>query len=895
MSHCLNKLQIPDTYLPIIEVESDTQNNNVCEECTQLIHQTYQTMLETEIQTCGRVKPIHDENLLRTRQKLRDFVINVYKQIAKSLNINKTLTGINSSVIHICVTYIDIILSNHQVSKPEYKLLALSCLSIAAKFEEDDPNLPLAHEFIKFSGLKIDRKIFIQKEGEILQKYLNWDLNVTTVYHFAQSLISMGIIFTNDTVKGSQIGEKQLKYMKKRVMFFVDLSSECNKLRKNILTETSGFISSRSKSKNKLIFNDSIKFTPSIIAVACIICARKMSKFDNLWNPKLTEFTGYQDPFKIKGVLKDCFELMWEFYVETYKFLKQQQSERVMTQRAQRTQNSTNNIQSHLNTARNQNSKLKIPNLNLNSLNFVKEKFLENKNFQIKSKIKKLDCNKCDLPLQITQRSNIRSQKEIELDVNNKIKKLQHSLNMKTNRKHQQSYCPSFANSHIQKSERNQCFKPLLRSKSVKEKIRGQNSQIHKTELFANASGRGRSTNHFLVKKNMALNKKSKALVNLESAIHKNIPEMFKKRTHNRSVAGSKSYIHHNMSKDVIGPPKIDISSILNTKSNGGCLTERNNFSRDKANNPKISLKSKNFNLKLSKGNLQKVRSLKNKTRQLRKNSYENINASKPKIRNDTQIPKIFRKIKKEIPILKIASDQKWQQYSVKELTTEFSNGYVDKNETATTAKNIKKRGVEKYIKNSLISMSNMIKNTSSRTSRKKLLSSRKTAKQNSSKKKSKNKISLLNYSKTSKNSQSNIYQNFSTQDIKQKPGSSYNPMFVLPKDKRRNLCNNTSLKRLGDSSVFGKNQENVPPQSLNTTRNNLSQCGLFRQRSTRNFMKNMKVINPGTQKTDLESTLKLYCDDLGANSVSHNYSNMSLCHTKKRKEASVYYKRLIR
>ena len=88
---------------------------------------------------------------------------------------------------------------------------------------------------------------------------------------------------------------------------------------------------------------------------------------------------------------------------------------------------------------------------------------------------------------------------------------------------------------------------------------------------------------------------------------------------------------------------------------------------------------------------MDKIRSLKNKTRILRrKTSYDVISeqqlwkkhnkskehkASKPKIMNDIMIPPIFfRNLRKEIPIVKIESEQRWKEYSVKYIYLEVNN-----------------------------------------------------------------------------------------------------------------------------------------------------------------------------------------------------------------------------
>lgn len=200
----------------------------------------------------------------------------------------------------------------------------------------------------------------------------------------------------------------------------------------------------------------------------------------------------------------------------------------------------------------------------------------------------------------------------------------------------------------------------------MKENLRSKSSYTRRPELSLNPMGlgsRGQSTNNFLV--NTSIQKqKSKVILNLETAIRENFKKVIKQRKHNRSIDGISS------------KRKIDIFNLKNSKNleklsqaNPGCLTDRNKGKFDIDSVVKHSekdLKGKNFNLKLSKNNLKKFRSLKNQNRDVRKSSYESSTLLKPKIMNDSQIPKIFRKVRKEVPILKIESDQKWQQYSVK-------------------------------------------------------------------------------------------------------------------------------------------------------------------------------------------------------------------------------------
>lgn len=197
----------------------------------------------------------------------------------------------NNWIIHLAITYLDIVLSITEVSKSDYKPYAMSCLSIASKFDEHDPNIPLSREFIKYGNLRIKPLEFINNEARIIQKYLKWDLNILTVYHFAEWFLTMGIVFSDDLIKGKSVSQSQHVYMHKRVMFFVDLSTEWNKLRSVELAA---------------------KFTPSIIALSWVIWARRMSKFDIIWNQWLSELSGYSDPFNTNNNCKGNLVVIWD-------------------------------------------------------------------------------------------------------------------------------------------------------------------------------------------------------------------------------------------------------------------------------------------------------------------------------------------------------------------------------------------------------------------------------------------------------------------------------------------------------------------------------------------------------------------------------------------------------
>jgi Cyclin, C-terminal domain/Cyclin, N-terminal domain len=137
-------------------------------------------------------------------------------------------------------------------------------LLLASKFDELDDSIPLIREFQRVCAKQrvIPYEDIIKCEMFLLKK-MNWDLFKLTPLHFVQNLIGQGIVFSTDRVFVSddelvQIDEKTLKSVKKYSEFFSDLAMQ--------------------------EYEFLMQFRPSIIAIACIICARQVSKIYPEWN-----------------------------------------------------------------------------------------------------------------------------------------------------------------------------------------------------------------------------------------------------------------------------------------------------------------------------------------------------------------------------------------------------------------------------------------------------------------------------------------------------------------------------------------------------------------------------------------------------------------------------------
>ena len=131
--------------------------------------------------------PMINKEYIRKRRDL----INFNHKITKKL-------GFKSQTFFLSIYYLDIIfIKNQNLYIPNFFLLGLSCIIIAAKFCENDPNVPPLLNFIniynRYNIHKIGMKELLKMEVKIL-KYLNYNIKYVTSYDFNLFFFNHGII-----------------------------------------------------------------------------------------------------------------------------------------------------------------------------------------------------------------------------------------------------------------------------------------------------------------------------------------------------------------------------------------------------------------------------------------------------------------------------------------------------------------------------------------------------------------------------------------------------------------------------------------------------------------------------------------------------------------------------
>jgi len=205
--------------------------------------------------------------------------------------------------VHLAVLYLDIV-AHHAISatfsKVHWKEVAMSCLFIAAKFDEVDDNIPISEEFcVKAMGdgggrdynlvLKWSTNQFLEWESLLLRSVLGWNLNLLTPLHFLELYVQMGAVFESE--EWDQGDQKcKLDKVKDMSYFSCDLAMECHGV---------------------------IGMLPSVVGLAWVLVGRKLSKVQPVWDPKFEEMYCY----KFQDIEK-AYESLYTTYKNNCKSIK---------------------------------------------------------------------------------------------------------------------------------------------------------------------------------------------------------------------------------------------------------------------------------------------------------------------------------------------------------------------------------------------------------------------------------------------------------------------------------------------------------------------------------------------------------------------------------------------
>eukprot|EP00794_Sanderia_malayensis_P005663 gene5663-6359_t len=187
--------------------------------------------------------------------------------------------GLTHGIVHLAVSYIDHVMESYELlMESQLNMLALCCLSLAAKIEECEDNIPRVPTLKKHCKESFDVRQFIDMEMAVSQ-CLNWRLILPTAASFMEYYVleSLG---KDDLHAGEEISSlpKARSFLLKYTEYFVEVSLQDYTF---------------------------LQFLPSLISSASVYTARHCLQLTPEWPTKMVSLTGYSciDMDKCKTLL----------------------------------------------------------------------------------------------------------------------------------------------------------------------------------------------------------------------------------------------------------------------------------------------------------------------------------------------------------------------------------------------------------------------------------------------------------------------------------------------------------------------------------------------------------------------------------------------------------------
>lgn len=150
---------------------------------------------------------------------MRKLLVDWIKEVGGRLLLSK-------ATIHIAVAYLDYVLGKQDMPRHRLCLVAVTCLYLAAKYDELDRNIPNLNDLLRASSAKLSaaRPDDIKECEVSLLRTLSWSLRIITPLVFAEVLLTQGVVHKSDKVGDNNEAASSYiaKVVSQQTMNFVD-------------------------------------------------------------------------------------------------------------------------------------------------------------------------------------------------------------------------------------------------------------------------------------------------------------------------------------------------------------------------------------------------------------------------------------------------------------------------------------------------------------------------------------------------------------------------------------------------------------------------------------------------------------------------------------------------
>lgn len=192
--------------------------------------------------------------------KLRRFLVDwlaVFSERIKS----------SHGVLHLAVYYMDLFMDKFDIDERKLYLVALSCLLLAAKFEENEDKIPTISTLNAYVHNLFSAPEFHQMEL-LLLNFFSWNLDLPTPVHFMEYYLIHAISATDCQSGGRSLEDntKPMAYTRKYVHYFLEIALQDHSF---------------------------LAFPPSVITSAAVAASRLRLHLCPSWTPLLIKVTSY--------------------------------------------------------------------------------------------------------------------------------------------------------------------------------------------------------------------------------------------------------------------------------------------------------------------------------------------------------------------------------------------------------------------------------------------------------------------------------------------------------------------------------------------------------------------------------------------------------------------------
>lgn len=204
------------------------------------------------------------------------------------------------ATVHVAIAYLDRLFQRHVPPKEKWQMLAISCLQVAAKYEEAEENVPAVSQLSRASGIGLTIQTVQRWEVAVLEG-LGWQLTCIVPLHFIEFYLTRGVLFYQDTVAGGRhrLGPSLLPpalppglLLTKKDILQQQHQQQEQQIAPAQLRKHAHFFASYAIVQE---FAALAPYPPSFVAALLLYLARLALGVSPAWRPELASLTGVED------------------------------------------------------------------------------------------------------------------------------------------------------------------------------------------------------------------------------------------------------------------------------------------------------------------------------------------------------------------------------------------------------------------------------------------------------------------------------------------------------------------------------------------------------------------------------------------------------------------------